>query len=255
MLLAVTALRGYAIEATDGRLGTASDFLFDDESWTVRWLVIDTGGWLTGRKVLIHPSAIAHADHDSGRLVVALTRAQVEGSPAIFDHQPVSQRLEASLYDYYRWDPYWGSNYFPIGAMALPLSSPPFFGAVADRGSLRLEASPGGEDSRLRSIAEVKGYHIHATDGAIGHLENFLIDDAQWDIRYLIVDTKNWWPGQHVLLSPFAVREIIWSDRRIMLNVARDNVKTSPPWDPIAMIDQVYEKALHRHYGWPGYGF
>jgi hypothetical protein len=108
----------------------------------------------------------------------------------------------------------------------------------------------------LRSVAAVIGYQIQATDGEIGHLEHFLFDDANWDIRYLIVDTKNWWPGQRVLMSPHAVREIRWADHHILLNVTRDQVKTSPPWTPIGILEerrQGYEKELHEHYGWPGY--
>jgi hypothetical protein len=118
-------------------------------------------------------------------------------------------------------------------------------------GDMQLEEG----DPHLRSIAEIKGYHIHATDGDIGHVENLLMDDASWAIRYLIVDTSNWWSGQHVLISPFAVLDIDVSDQDISLNVSRERVKASPPWDAVAMVDQYYEKRLHSHYGWPGYGW
>jgi len=255
MQLVVSALKGYAIEASDGKIGTVGDFLFDDQTWKLRWLVVDTGGWLTGRKVLIHPSAIGHADYERQELPVALTKAQVEGSPDIRQDQPVSRQMESHLYDYYGWDPYWGSSYFGMGAIGLPLASPPYVGPSAARESGSEESHPDSGDPHLRSIAAVTSYHIHATDGEIGHVENFLVDDASWDVRYLIVDTRNWWPGKHVLVSPYAVREISWSERQVQLNVARGQVKASPPWNPIDMIDQAYEKRLHGHYGWPGYGF
>ena len=87
------------------------------------------------------------------------------------------------------------------------------------------------------------------------HVDNFLVDDASWDIRYFLVDTRNWWLGQHVLLAPYAVREITWPDQRIWLNVDRGQVKASPPWDPFKMIDEAYAHGLHRHYGWPGYRY
>jgi sporulation protein YlmC with PRC-barrel domain len=256
MLLAASAIKGYAITATDGRLGTVSDLLFDDTSWKIRWLVIDTGTWLTGRKVLMHPSAISKADNDSSEIQVALTKAQIEASPEISANEPVSGQMESQLYEYYGWDPYWGSSYFISGAMASPLSASPYFGAPLASGGFRADpANRDMGDPHLRSVVEITGYHLHATDGPIGHVENVYIDDGGWDIRYLIVDTRNWWSGAHVLLSPFAVKEIDWPASEIRLNVTREQVKTSPPWDPQKMIDQMYEKGLHRHYNWLGYGF
>ena len=110
-------------------------------------------------------------------------------------------------------------------------------------------------DPHLRSTAAVTGYHIHASDRQIGHVENLLIDDVTWGIRYLIIDTKNWWPGKHVLMSPYAVPEISWSKHQVRLDVSRELVKSSPPWSPLDLIDQAYEERLHRHYDWPGYGW
>lgn len=255
MLLITSALKGYAIEASDGRLGTVSDFLFDDKTWKVRWLVVDTGTWLSGRKVLIHPSAIGKVDDEQQELPVTLTKAQVERSPGIAQDQPVSRQMEANMYDYYQWDSGWGGSYFGAGAIAAPLAAPPYFGETAVLEAERAESGWDSGDPHLRSVAEVAGYHVHATDGQIGHLETFRIDDAGWDIRYLIIDTRNWWPGKHVLMSPYAVREISWSERRIRLDVTRSQVKASPPWDPMDIIDQAYEKRLHSYYFWPGYGF
>jgi uncharacterized protein YrrD len=253
MLLAISALKGYAIEASDGSIGTVADILFDDQTWKLRWFVVETGSWLSGRKVLLHPSAIRRPDYDRSELSVALTKAQVEAGPPLGEHEPVSQQMESRPYDYYEWDPYWGSAYFRSGAMASPLGTPPLFETATQsvaRESIPLEE----EDPHLRSSGAVIGYHMHATDGAIGHVENFLIDDVGWEVRYLIVDTRNFWPGAHVLMAPFAVTSIDWSDRQIMLNVDRAKVKSSPPWIPEALMDQAGEKRLHNHYGWMGYG-
>jgi len=255
MLLVGSALKGYAIEATDGRIGSVNDLLFDDTTWKVRWVVVDTGNWLPGRKVLLHPSAVQRADHEDEVMQVALTKAQVEASPDIMEDRPVSRQMQESLYSYYGWDPLWTGSYLGTAGMASPISAPPIYGRPAMRdtpdGDMLLEEG----DPHLRSLAEMKGYHIHATDGDIGHVENLLIDDTSWDIRYLIVDTSNWWSGQHVLISPFAVLDIDVSDEHIDLNVGRERVKGSPPWDAVAVIDQYYEKRLHSHYGWPGYGW
>ena len=257
MLIAVSGLKGVSIEASDGLLGTVGDFLFDDTTWKVRWLVVDTGSWLNERKVLIHPSAIVKADSEWRTIPVKLTRAQVEGSPGILTDRPVSRQMESDMYQYYGSDPYWGGGNFASGAMASPLSlrPPP---DMVDRNHPQGENYGDGEgegDAHLRSTTAINGYHVLATDGKIGHLENIFIDDASWDIRYLTVDTRNWWPGQHVLLSPQSVRQISWSDRQIALNITRDQVKTSPPWDPVKMIDSAYEHGLRHHYGWPRFGY
>ena len=255
MLLVESALKGYAIEASDGKLGTVSDFLFDDTTWMVRWLVVDTGNWLSGRKVLIHPSAIGTADYIARELSVKLTKKQVEDSPGINRDRPVSRQMEQGLYDYYGWDPRWGGSPFEydMGGLGMLPSSGYGDGYTTREAGFSSHVSEG--DPHLRSSAAITDYHILASDGQIGHIENFLIDDTNWCIRYLIIDTKNWWPGKHVLISPYAVREINWTDRQIRIDVSRDQVKSSPPWEPLDIIDEAYEKQLHGHYGWGGHGW
>jgi hypothetical protein len=256
MLQVISALKGYAIEASDGKIGSASDFLFDGEKWQSRWLVVDVGTWLSERMILLQPSAIVQTDYEGQKLRTNLTKAQVEGSPNISEHEPVSHQMERDLYSYYGWDPLWGGDYLggSAGAIATPLVSAPYMGIGAAGAAADIDLAPPIEDLALQSSNEVIGYHIHATDGEIGHVENFLIDSATWGIRYLIVATSNWWIGQHVLISPDAVREIDWSDRHVELNVTRDQVRSSPSWDPIKLMDQDYMKQLHSHYGWPGSG-
>ncbi len=258
MMLVGSALKGFAIEASDGKIGTVSDFLFDDTTWKIRWMVVDTGVWLTERKILVHPSAIGEPDYRREELPVRLTKEQVEGSPGILSDEPVSRQMETNLYGYYGWDPLWGGGSYlgasPFGMGGAFEPSPPRFDPgllEADRPGL---AAADG-DPHLQSVTAVVGYHIQAKDGPIGHVENFLVDDATWDVRYLIIDTRNWWPGQHVLISPYAVRGISWSDRDVTVEVTRDQVKGSPAWDPAGMIKRDYQQRLHGHYGWPGYGW
>jgi hypothetical protein len=255
MMQVISPLRGFAIETKDGRIGTVADFLFDDTTWKVRWLVIDCGTWLTGRKVLIHPSAISRADLEHQRFLVTLTKAQVEKSPELAEDEPVSQQMENQLYTYYGWDPLWGGPYLsePPGAIAWPYMAPPYFGLGLDTAEAHgKRASLHGSDPHVRSVNEVTGYHLHAADGEIGHIENFMIDDADWSIHYFIVDTRNWWFGKRVLISPLAVKSIDWFVRHVELDVLREQVKSSPPWDPLDAFTQVYAKRLHQHYGWPG---
>jgi sporulation protein YlmC with PRC-barrel domain len=254
MLMAGSALKGYRIEAQDGRIGTVKDVLFDDQTWRVRWLVVDAGNWLTGRKVLIQPSCVLKADYVSQTLPVALTRAQVKDSPPIEQDLPVSMQMESSLYDYYGWDPVWGGSIFGAGTMTRAVGAP--YGAgLAVREPALGEIRREDGDPYLRSVDAVTGYHIHAKDGFIGHVEDFLIDGENWGVRYLVVDTKNWWPGRHVLISPTAVTDMSWSRRRIDLDVSCIQVRESPPWDPADLVDRAYEERLHNHYSWPGYGW
>jgi len=221
MLQVISPLKGFTIKASGGGVGTVVDFLFDDTSWKVRWLVIDCGTWLTGRKVLIHPSAISRQDLEQQEFVVALTKAQVEGSPELVEDQPVSQQMEDQLYTYYGWDPLWGGpNLAAIpGAMASPLMAPPYLGlSSTDEAEARGDGvTLRGADQHLRSVVEVTGYRVHALDGEIGHIENLMIDDADWSVHYLIVDTRNWWFGKHVLISPIAVKSVDWFDRHVCL--------------------------------------
>jgi hypothetical protein len=254
MLIAVSGLKGYDIEATDGLIGTVSDFLFDDDNWSLRWLVVDTGTWLVERKVLIHPSAIKKPTYEGRSLSVTLSKTQIEHSPDIRSDQPVSRQIELNLHDYYGWSPLWaGAGYFCNNAIASPLSSPPLYGQVPPESSNAETVPPIERDSHLRSIAESTGYHVHATDGMIGHVENFLIDDTDWAIRYLIIDTRNLWPGRHVLLSPFAVVKTSWSHQEFRLNISKETVKSSPKWEPSEMIKSEFANRLHRYYNWPSY--
>jgi hypothetical protein len=260
MLIAGSALKGYEIEASDGRIGTVKTFLFDDTTWKIRWLVIDTGHWLSRRQVLVHPSAIVAPDHERQSLTVRLSKAQVEASPDIEQDRPVSLQMESDLYGYYGWDPYWGPNFygpvgFGIGPGAYGNRAEPYPGEAAVLEAERIQTGAHDGDPHLRDMNAIRGYHIHATDGSMGHVENLLLDDAAWAIRYLVVDTRNWWPGAHVLIAPYAVTSIDWTDQQVRLNVTREQVKTSPTWDPAEIVERAYERDLHHHYAWPGYGW
>jgi hypothetical protein len=243
MLWNASAINGYVIEASDGPLGTVSDLLFEDVDWTIRWLVVDTGNWLPGRKVLLPLSALGKPNRASGNFPVKLTMQQVKGSPNVDTDQPVSRQIEAHVYDYYGWDPYWGSPLLMSNAITTPFAVPlPLSGSTP--------RDPANQDDpHLRSIATVSGYRIQATDGEIGHVEDLLVDDAGWRVRYVTVDTKNWWPGEKVLISPRSVRQIDWADRSIHLNINRQKIKDSPPYNPATTVDGSYDEKFLTYYG------
>jgi hypothetical protein len=229
---------GYAIAASDGRLGTFSDFLFDDASWLVRWLVVDTGGWLSGRKVLLPVSALGHVNQPEHQFSVRLTMQQVKDSPDIDSDRPVSRQMETNIYDYYGWNPYWSTGGY--GYMGGAMIGAPYLGDTPRVVDL-LDSRQGEGDPRLRSIEAVTGYHVHASDGEIGHVEDFLVEDEDWSIRYLVVATKNWWPGKKVLISPRSATEIDWSDKIVKLNLDRQRVRESPEYKASTTADRTFE--------------
>lgn len=258
MLWNASAIKGYAIAASDGRLGSVSDLLFDDASWLIRWLVVDTGKWLSGRKVLLPPLVLGHPDPKEHEFPVRLTKQQVKDSPDIATDRPVSRQSETNVYDYYGWSPYWGTGFYMggygfMGGAGGAMTASPYPGSnYLD--SRRREATAGEaqrekDDPHLRSIEAVAGYHIHASDGEIGHVEDFLVEEADWSIHYLVVDTKNWWPGKKVLISPRSAREIDWTDKLVYLTVDRQKVKDSPAYDASVTVDRAYERHFHSHYG------
>ncbi|MDR3372416.1 MAG: PRC-barrel domain-containing protein [Ancalomicrobiaceae bacterium] len=255
MLVVHTALHGYTIQAQDGPIGTVTDFLFDDRSWQCRWLVIDTGDWLSDRKVLLHPSAIGEADHNYKRFSTNLTRQKVQDGPRLIDYAPVSQQFEVSQFKYYGWDPFWGTGLYGLSGAGEFAGPARYFGGpiLAELSDMPRHSSDA--DPHLRSMAELSGYHLHATDGDIGHVENMLVDDASLGVRYLIVDASNWWFGKRVLMSPSAITGISYDEEKIAVNVTRERVKDSPPWEPAELISQEIQKHLHSYYGWPGYGW
>jgi hypothetical protein len=158
--------------------------------------------------------------------------------------------MEAHVCRHYGWDPYWNGSYDPMdNGMATPFVAPFYLLRSKPRDPGSAGAQPNEEDPHLRSIAAITGYHIHATDGEIGHVEDFLVDDAGWSIRYVVVDTKNWWPGTKVLISPRSAREIDWAARLIHLNVNRQKVKHGPPYDPSITVDGAYDETFLTYYG------
>jgi hypothetical protein len=241
MLRKASAVRGYAIAASDGRIGSVCDFLFDDANWHIRWLVVDTGNWLPRRKVLLPPSVLGRSDPNGVEFNVSLTMQQVKDSPDSGTDLPVSRQVEANIYDYYGWQPYWGTDLLVSGygygfvggaAAALPTLE------SRRRAEDIVTALQSDNDPHLRSTQAVTGYHIHASDGEIGHVEDFLLEDGDWSIRNLVVDTKNWWPGKRVLIAPSSIRTIDWTDNLVNLKISRAKVKESPPYDVFSTIDE-----------------
>ena len=246
MLDKAETLKGYKLDSLDGEIGRVKDFYFDDRHWAVRYLVADTGNWLTGRQVLISPYALAALSKEKQHIAINLTKKQIEDSPSLNSDKPVSRQFEEAYYGYYGWPMYWGGPYM-WGYYPYPY-------IVRDRAKWREPAQ--GEktwDPHLRSTHDVGGHHIQAADGEIGHVEDFIIDDDTWAIRYLVVDTRNWWPGRQVLVSPQWIERVSWGESKVFVNLSREVIKQSPEYTEESLPTRDYETTLHRHYNRQGY--
>jgi hypothetical protein len=255
MLYKTSDLKRCTIHATDGEIGRVKDLYFDDRCWVARWLVVDTGGWLSGREVLLPSSHLGHADAEAKTITVDLSRQKVKESPGVDTHQPVSRQQEQSIYGHYGWSPYWG-GLAAMGAGAGYLIPPvylmPGVGAPSKETQPEEFQRPEG-DQHLRSTSEVRGYHIGATDGEIGHVDDFLVDGDDWAIRYMIVDTRNWWPGKLVLVAPEWGTDVSWNERMVTVRLTRDQIKGAPEFDGSRPLTRTDETRLYGHYGLAGY--
>ena len=218
MLNKAKTLRSYKLHSLDGEIGKVNEFYFDDHHWTIRYLIADTGNWLTGRQVFISPHALVAVNKEEQYITINLTKKQIEDSPSLDNDKPVSREFEEAYYGYYEWPMYWDSQF----------------------------------DPHLRSTYDVSSYDIQATDGEIGHVEDFIIDDETWTIRYLIIDTRNWWPGKKVLVSPRWIERVSWDEKTVFVNLLRETIKQSPEYMEESLLTRDYETGLHQYYNRQG---
>ncbi|PAY16639.1 PRC-barrel domain protein [Rhodopirellula sp. SM50] len=243
MLIAFDSVRGTTLAGVDDKVGTILDLLIDTDDWLTRHLVVDTGKWLSERRVLLPPSILGQRDWQQRAIAIKLTKQQVQDSPHVDSNKPVSRQMEAELYKYYDVPAYWG----PAG-VSLALGGP--------TGMPMSAHVPNGEQQvveeelpNLRSAKEIRNYSIEATDGDLGHVEDLIIDDETWAVRYVVVDTKNWLPARKVLISPQWVESVSWSETTVSINMTREEIKNSPEYDPLTPINRGYEEHLYDYYG------
>ena len=248
--------------ATDGAIGHLKDFYFDDDAWVVRYFVVDAGSWLVSRMVLISPVAVRHPKGVDGTLSVSITKEQVKNSPDIDTDKPVSRQHEEQYLSYYGYPYYWGGLGMWGEGLYPYATFPGYAGYGTDRverereeaAHLRAERARHRNDNpHLRSCNAVVGYHLHATDGDIGHVAGFLVDDETWAIRYLIVDTSNWWLGHQVLVAPQWITGVHWSDQTVSVDLSRDSINGAPRYDPTVTWSRAHDSSLYEHYRRTGF--
>lgn len=229
-------LQRASVAATDGELGHVDDMYFDDQKWAIRYVVIDTGGWLNGRKVLVSPAAVAAivvGATGKPKLSVDLTREQIQNSPSIDTAKPVSRQNEIEFNRYYDYPYYWTGPYL-WGYTVLPafFESKPFEDPERQELRARMEAEQARADPALRSTVEIGGYKVRTADGATGHVDDLLFDPASWKIELIAVDTRDWWPSKHVLIAPSRISSVDWTTSSIIVNVTRQQLDESPEYEP-----------------------
>jgi PRC-barrel domain len=247
MLRRLKELERYKVSATDGDVGRVVDFLLDDAHWIARYLVVETLGTLDGRQVLITPISFRQFDWSTKQFYLALTRDKIKNSPNIDVDKPVPSRRELDYYGYYGYPCYWGSSGF-WGVSAYP-------GLLADGSWIKANADHERKfgDVHLRSAIELRGYHIQGRDEPIGHVEDFIVDDVTWEVRYLVIDTSNWWFGKRVLIRPHWVTRVSGQERNVYVGMNRQAIRNSPEWSSTEAIGREHEASRRKHYGRKAY--
>lgn len=252
MLRSITEMEGYKIHAIDGELGIVYDFFFDDFSWNIRYLVADTGNWFRSRLVLISPASLGEPNWQEQFFPINMTKEKIKNSPPIDTEKVISKQMETHLRDYYGWPYYWTGLAARIPSV-IPMQPDSFLETerLLKKDTQEERSEP---EHTLRSTRDVIDYKIQAQDGEIGNIDDFIVEDGTWSIRYVAVDTGNWLlPGKKVLISLPWIKNIDWKQSKVFIDLSKEEVKESPEYDPTKTINRAYEKDLHNYYKKPHY--
>ena len=234
MLCSLKDIKGYHLQAVDGEIGRCQDFLFDDRHWTIRYMVANTHKWLPGgRRILVSPISLQSPAREQKLLPVAVTREDIEKGPPLAEHEPVSAQYERDFFQFYGYGYYWmgdgiWGSYTNPSYLVNPPTVPPAKEGLSDPGP----KNENNAERHLRSTNEVEGYDISATDDSIGHAEDFIVDDENWSIVYLVIDTRNWLPGgRKVLIKTGQIQSVNWSSRSLKVSLSTEQIRQQPECD------------------------
>jgi sporulation protein YlmC with PRC-barrel domain len=252
MKRSIKSLIGYHLRETNGELGKVDEFYFDYELWTIRYLIVKTGNWLSEEKVLISPSALLQPDWEKEEFPVNLTKEQIKNSPDIDTDKPVSRQQEEKLYAHYNWRGYWGADPFEHGAGLFGAMPGELYDSEVENEAVNAENEPAintNNDLHLRSTKKVTGYKIHAVDGEIGKVVDYIIEDTTWKIKFLVVETGSLLDSRKVLLSTQWIKEVNWDNSVVIVDVTTEAVRNSPIFDASEAVNDAYERNLYDYYG------
>lgn len=246
MLQSAKSLLDYVVKAIDGNIGKVNNIYFDDQNWILRYVVIDIGLMFSDRIVLLSTSILKKPLTMEHLFPVSITKQQIWDSPDITTNLPISRVHEIALHDYFGWPYYWDISPF-INTEPLPVAD--IAKENIDIQSKTVEKSD--TDNHLQSFLEIKGYRIEAENGMIGHIDDVIIDESEWKISSVVVDTSNWFHGKKVLLPSYSFRSFNWSDRSAQVFQTRAQIQSSPSYDPSFPVNKEMEERLYDYYGRP----
>lgn len=227
MLQNIKELYGDKLAASDGDIGHVKDFYFDDKSWVIRYVVADTGTWLNERQVLLSPHAFGHLDREKNTLMIRLTRKQIENSPSIDTHRPVSRQYEEDHYQYYGWPAYWdGGGMWGIAGFPVADTS-------RDKKKTLHHGHNQRDDLHLRSTKAVAGYKIQALDGTIGSVRSFMVDNKSWAIGELVVEAGQWYSGKEVLIAPAKIQRVSHDESKVFVSLTKSDIERTAKDDVV----------------------
>jgi sporulation protein YlmC with PRC-barrel domain len=224
----INSLLSYNMQATEGLIGNVKEFYFEDNTWHIQYIIIKTGGWLFGREVLISPVALVKEKWENGVFRVNLTKEQIRDSPDIDTHKPVSRQQEIKLYEHYAWESYWFSGFYPGGYLGVSTPFPIMDESEPIKDNNEAKAIA---DFHLRSTKTITGYRIYAVDGEIGHVNDFIMDDKNWQIKFIVVDTHNWFGGKKVMIPVGLIKKIEWTVSEVFLKMSMAAVEKCKLFD------------------------
>ena len=234
MLQSIKQLYGNKLGAAAADIGQVKDLYFDDHHWAIRYVVVDTGHWLSDRQVLISPHAFGSINTAGMAMLVNLTRKQIEDSPSIDTHKPVSRQYEEEYHRYYGWPNYWEGDGIWGGMRGFPVQDlPPKFGSVEPPAATGPKAAR--PDAHMRSTQAVNGYHLQATDGIVGHVYDFLMDDKSWVIQQLVIKIGHRFTGKDVQVPVSKVNHISYDESKVFMKMTTDEVERSPEYRLVSM--------------------
>lgn len=219
------SLLKYDINTSDSSVRSCHDFLFEDGSWVIRYLAMDTRKWLPGRQVLISPISIRKIDPLKKNIRLDLTKKQIKGAPSLESDPPVSRQYKFDYNRYYSWSGYW------IGAKLWGLKAHPKAHPKALKNDTIIENSKKERSSvaSLRSVKEVSGYQVNVRDDTFGQIQDFLINTESWYISYLVIDAGDSIPGAaSIIVAPNWVDEISWVENIVSIRMTREQIESSP---------------------------
>ena len=206
MLLDTGSLIGRGLLASDGTIGTISDFLFEEATWSVRYVLVDTGKWLAGRQVLLSPRAFVHEPFGQpGTARARLSRSQIEESPALATGEPLTRGFERAYFRHFGWPSYWMGP--SLGAALAPVDT---------------------SEVRLLSVKELTGGLAQASDTRIGKVKNFSLSSLSWMVREIVVDAGHWYSERLVLIQPGLVERVGMAESVLYIGRSRLEVLSAP---------------------------